>query len=157
MKTRTILAFALLTLLSGSTIAEIKTHTAWITFPDRTQMSCWSIEGPYGSTTHCRSFSAPSRGTADAPRFEISIEPEIEAAWGVAYKYIKKAKTRRGWKNRVKGPLGDLVISSTAVSLGDKTLPRSGSEIEAAVWQLTRQALGITPEDVESGTTFVSR
>lgn len=142
---------ALTLMATGAAKAEIKTHSAFITLPDGARMHCWSVEGSYGSTTSCRP-SAPRhpKSTAVAPRLEIEITPELEAAWDTAYRYIKKARTRKGWKTQVRGPLGDLMITEKSVALGNRQIARGTGEVEAAIWQLTRQCLGLVESDMKS-------
>lgn len=145
MQTKTLTTMMLLALTAGTTLAgEIKTRTAWITLPDGGRMHCFAIEGPNGSTTSCRPIHTRNRvATAHHVHADILIAPEAEAAWDIAYKYLKRARTRKGWKAKVKGPLGDLLITPSAVSLDGKAVPRSAWEVESAIWHLTQSRLGI--------------
>ena len=67
---------------------------------------------------------------ASIPSFCIDSSPR---------RYIQRAKTRKGWKTQVRGPLGDLRITESSVSLGDQQVRRGGGEVEAAIWELVQR------------------
>ena len=83
--------------------------------------------------------------TQTAARLLRLAVQEVEAAWDTAYESYKRAKTRKGWKSRVKGPQGDLRITPTSVSLDGKHIESSSFEVEEAIWHLTQLQLGLDP------------
>ena len=151
------LALAFAISVAGSADSQIRTRTTSIALPDGAQVRCFSVHGISISTTRCHSQPARSRVAGFGSLVDVNIAPELEAAWKTAYRYIKRARTRKGWRSRVKGPLGELYIDGRSVTLGDTIVGRADYEVEAAIWELTCLQLGLTPADIEAGTTIVRR
>jgi hypothetical protein len=152
-----IIAITAWVLLVAAAGAQTRTHTTTVSLPSGDHIQCFGVESTYGSSTSCvqrRTRNQTSRN--HGLRTEIHIDREIEDAWQIAYRYIKRSKIRRGWKNSVRGPLGRLVITADSVVLNLDRVPRGNDYVEAAIWSLTRRRLGITAKDMEIGTTFES-
>ena len=134
-----------LLLASASAAAGVEIHSLRLTLPDGTRLSCFGVAGPYGSNTSCRPLSSRPGSAASARPVQIDIPPERQAAWRTAYRYLKRARTRYGWKAQTKGPLGRLLIAPGSVRLGDLQIDLDPLTVEEAVWQLTCRQLEIDP------------